>query len=165
MYSSRNTDYLQMLINVDKRILKSSEIAAIWMISDKNKLHTYLKRYTQSKKLFRLGKGIYSVLPPNKLHSYEIGCSLSGDLAYVSLETVLFNQGKINQAVYKITLVGKKNKEFSFQGQDYICYYAPAHKLVNRQGILETNGYSIANLERAINDMKELKPHYFIDTL
>jgi predicted transcriptional regulator of viral defense system len=164
MYRIRNTDYLQKLIQSGKRVFKVSDIAILWGINDKNKLHTYLKRYTENNILFRLAKGIYSIVEPQKLHVYEIGTSVAGDLSYISLETVLFLEGKINQPVYKITLIGKKSKEFVVNDQAYICHYLPQHKLVDRQGILEKDGYAIANVERAMADMHEVKPQYFMDS-
>lgn len=163
MYSIRNTDYLQKLVESGKRVIKVSEIATLWGIDDKNKLHTYLKRYAEKKQIYRLAKGVYSIIDPTKLHTFEIGVAVAGELAYVSLETVLFLEGRINQPVQKTTLVGKKSKEFEVYGHTYICYYLPITALVDRRGIIERDGYAIATIERALTDMKTIKPHYFMD--
>lgn len=164
MYSNRNTNYLQKLINSGKRVFKNSEIALLWGIDDKNKLHTYLSRYTQRGDLHRLAKGVYSLIQPDKLHPYEIGVALAGELSYVSLESVLFAEGMIHQPVYKVTLVGKKNREFALGDQHFISKYAPMKRLIDRQGITEIDGYAIANQDRALADMRAIKPNYYLDT-
>ncbi len=164
MYSNRNTDYLQKLVNSRKRVYKVAEIATIWSISDKNKLHTYLKRYADKKSIFRLDRGIYSLVVPTDLHPYEIGVALAGDLSYISLETALFIHGLISQPDRIITLVGKKNKRFSFGGNDYHCRYQPLKKLVDRQGIIKQKGYDIADASRAKEDLIAIKPNYYLDS-
>lgn len=145
-------------------MFKNSEIALLWGIDDKNKLHTYLSRYTQRGDLHRLAKGVYSLIQPEKLHPYEIGVALAGELSYVSLESVLFAEGMIHQPVYRVTLVGKKNREFSLGSQQFVTRYAPMNRLIDRQGIIDIDGYAMADSDRAVADMRAIKPNYYLDT-
>lgn len=163
MYRFRNTNYLQRLTTQNKRVFRNSELALLWGITNRNTLHTTLTRYQTREVLYRLTRGVYSVLPINKLNPYEIGCAISGPLSYISTETVMANSGIINQSVYTITLMGSKHKEFTVNDQKYLCRFLNPNFLVNRTEILEHNGYAIASDIRAVADIKHIQPKYYID--
>lgn len=160
---SRNTDYLQRLTSQNKRVFGNSELALLWGITNKNTLRITLARYQKRGMLFRLYTGIYSVLPVAKLNIYEIGCAIAGPLSYISCETILATEGLINQPVYTITLMGKKRKEFLINNQKYLCRYLNPRFLINRLGILQGDGYSIASFLRANADLKRVQPDYHLD--
>ncbi|MBU0578805.1 hypothetical protein KKE34_04430 [Patescibacteria group bacterium] len=163
MYRSRNIYKQKILIEQNKRIFSSADLAVLWEIENKNTLWTTLKRYTRNQVLYRLQKGLYSTLPVNKLNPYEVGCAISGPSAYISAETVLQNAGIIMQNINKITLFGPKKKEFSIGKIDYLCRYLNFHHLLNRAGILEKKTYNIATPTRAIADILHLNPNYYFD--
>ncbi|MBU0576812.1 hypothetical protein KJ707_03220 [Patescibacteria group bacterium] len=163
MYSSRNTYKQKILLEQNKHIFSSTDLAVLWEIENKNTLWTTLKRYTQNQVLYRLHKGLYSTLPINKLNPLEVGCALSGPSAYVSAETVLQNQGIIMQNINKITLFGPKQKKFSLGRDEYWCRYLNFKYLLNRAGIIERETYSIATPARAVADLLHLNPIYYFD--
>jgi predicted transcriptional regulator of viral defense system len=163
MYRHRNTNYLQRLTSQNKRVFRSSELALLWDITNKNTLYTTLTRYQKRGILFRLTTGLYSTLLINKLNPYELGCAISGPLSYISCETILANDGLLNQSIYSVTLMGKKRKEFTINNQKYICRFLNPKYLVNRIGISQKDGYSVASTLRAVADIKHIQPNYFID--
>ena len=99
MYRIRNTSKQKTLLEQDIRIFRTSDLAVLWEIENKNTLWTTIKRYIQRKILYRIHKGLYSTVPLKKLDKYELGCAVSGQLSYVSAETVLQNSGIIMQNV------------------------------------------------------------------
>jgi predicted transcriptional regulator of viral defense system len=163
MYSIRNTDYIQRLIPQRKRVFASSELALVWGITNKQTLHMTLYRYQKSGRLFRIASGIYSIVPVEKLNPYEIGCAVAGHLSYVSTESVLSAEGYINQVTRKITLVGKKRKEFTVGNHSFLCRYMSMKFLVNREGIQQYDGYAVADVTRAAADIRRVNPLYYID--
>lgn len=165
MSSSRNTNYLSILSSQSKKIFSVPEIALLWGISNQKTLHTTLYRYKKRQVLYRLATGFYSLVPINKLHPFEIGCSLSGPLSYVSSESILSKEGWINQIPDKITLFGKKRKTFQIGDHSFLCRYLKPSYLVNRFGIIQKAGYSIANPIRALADLKNVNPHFHPDSL
>ena len=163
MYRIDQKDKLKMLIKADKNIFSSSDIATIWGITNKNTLWTTLKRYVQKKTLHRLQKGIYSKIDPSQLNSFEIGCALAGPFSYVSLETLLSQNGVIMQDVKKITLVGDRAMNFDYENISFLVRKMNSDFLFNRVGIKDEKKYSVASLERAVADIHYLNPKYFFD--
>lgn len=163
MYRTRNTQKQNNLMKTDRNIFKTSDLAVLWAITNKNTLWTTAKRYVDNSILFPIQKGLYSKISIENLDPFEIGCAMAGQYSYVSTETVLFNEGVISQKAEKITLVGLKNLEFSFGGYDYICRKLPEVALTNRVGINIDKGFSIASAERALADLLYFQPKYFFD--
>lgn len=163
MYINRNTAKQKALLEQDRRIFRTSDLAVLWQISNKNTLLTTIKRYVKNKIFYRLAVGIYSTIPPTKLHPYEIGCAVAGPLSYISTESVLAQEGIITQQPAKITLVGKKGLEFEIAGQQYFCRYLNPNYLVNRLGITDNGRFSIAAPSRAVADLQHFHPRYHFD--
>ncbi|MBU0974961.1 hypothetical protein KKD03_04650 [Patescibacteria group bacterium] len=113
--------------------------------------------------LNRIHKGLYSTVPISKLDKYELGCAVSGQLAYVSAETILQNSGIIVQDVTSITLFGKKKKQFEINGVSYLCRHLNQKYLLNRAYIDDTQRFSIAMPERAVADILNINPRYYFD--
>ena len=163
MYRIDQKDKLKMLLNADKNIFSSSDIATIWGITNKNTLWTTLRRYVQNKTLHRLQKGIYSKIDPSQINPFEIGCALAGPFSYISLETVLSQHGVIMQDVKKITLVGDRAMDFDYGNISFSVRKVDSKFLFNRVGIKDNKKYSVASLERAVADIRYCNPKYFFD--
>lgn len=159
----RDTTKTKKLLEQEKRILRTSDLAVLWGVTNKNTLLTTIKRYVKKGILHRIQKGLYSTVPIKKLHKYELGCAVAGSLAYVSTETVLKNEGVIMQSLNVVTLVGKKKMEFEIGEQRYFCRYLNSKYLVNQKGVLDKRNYSIAALERAVADLLHFDPKYYFD--
>ena len=151
------------LIGQEKRIFTSSNLALLWNIEKKNTLWTTINRYVNREILHRLSKGLYSTLPIENLNPYELGCALCGPYSYVSAESVLQSAGIIMQKVNKITLFGKKKREFTINNTAYFCRFLNIAYLLNREGINNTGHYSIASVDRATGDMLYINPRYHFD--
>jgi len=67
------------------------------------------------------------------------------------------------QSVNKITLLGRKELEFTVSGVEYVCKYLNPKYLINRVGIVDSVRYSIATPERAIADILHVSPKYHFD--
>ena len=163
MYRIRNTQKQTILLQQNKRILKTSDLAVLWGVENKNTLYTTIKRFTQKEILFSIQKGMYATIPIVKLDKYELGCAISGSLSYVSAETVLQNSGVIMQNVSKITLFGEKTEEIRFNDVVYFCKKMDPKFLINRKGIEDKAHYSVATLERAVADILFINPKYYFD--
>ena len=163
MYIKRKKDRKKILLQQDRRILTTSDLAILWETTNKNTLLTTIKRYTKSKILHRIQKGLYSTIPIPNLHPYELGCAVSGSLSYISTETVLQNAGIIMQHTNKITLLGPKTKQFTINNIDYLCRYLHPKFLLNRIEINQHQPYHIATTNRAITDSLHINPQYHFD--
>ena len=135
----------------------------MWEVENRNTLTTTVKRYKERDILFTLKKGLYSVVPINKLDSFELGCAMCGPFSYVSTETVLVNKGIIVQGLSAITLVGQKKMDFTIGDNRFVCRYLNPKFLVNRAGISDNLRYSVATKERAVADMLFFNPKYYFD--
>lgn len=151
------------LLEQDQRIFRTSDLSVLWEIENKNTLWTTIRRYIQRKILYKIHKGLYSTIPLKKLDKYELGCAVSGYLAYVSAETVLQNSGIIFQNINTVTLFGKKKKEFEINGVSYLCRRLNQKYLLNRVYIEDTQRFSIATPERAVADVLNINPRYYFD--
>jgi predicted transcriptional regulator of viral defense system len=163
MYSLRKINKQDALLKQDRRVFHTADLAVLWKIDNKNTLLTTIKRYIKSEILYRIHKGLYSVIPLNKLHPFELGCAVMGPLSYVSTETILQNSGLIMQHVSQITLLGSKSKIYNINNTTYLCRYLAPQYLVNRTGINDQTRYATASLNRATADLEHLNPKYYLD--
>ncbi len=163
MSSLRNTEKQKILLQSEKRIFKTSDLALIWDISNRNSLLKTIERYIDRGIFFRIYKGLYSTLPLDSLQDYEIGCAIGGPFSYISAETILSKNGIMFQDVKKITLFGKKQKEIEINNKIYLCRYLNDKFLLNRIGIVDENGYAYATSERALADIRYINSKFFVD--
>lgn len=153
----------KVLLEQEVRIFRTSDLAVLWEIENKNTLWTTIKRYIEKSILYKIHKGLYSTMPLGKLDKYELGCAVSGQLSYVSAETVLQNFGVIMQNVTQITLFGRKKKQFEIGGTAYLCRYLHEKFLLNRTGIKDNWQFSVATPERAMTDILHINKQYYFD--
>lgn len=141
------------LAKIGETIFHSKDLANLWHIADPNNLYTTLKRYAQKKLIFKIYKGFYSLKPLPELDPLLLGVKALHQYCYVSTETVLENNGLINQVMSKITLVSAISKKFSIHTYHYYCRKMDNKFLFNPVGIIEKGGLKIATPERAVADM------------
>lgn len=153
----------KVLLEQEVRIFKTSDLAVLWEIENKNTLWTTIKRYIERSILYKIHKGLYSTMPLERLDKYELGCAASGQLSYVSAETVLQNSGIIMQNITQITLFGKKKKQFEIGGTAYLCRHLNERFLLNRAGIEDNWQFSVATPERAMADILHINKQYYFD--
>lgn len=151
------------LLQVDRQIFGSNDLAILWNISNRNTLLKTIERYVKKNILFRIYKGLYSTVPVEKLDKYLLGCAVAGSFSYVSAESVLIDNGIILQEGHAITLFGTKSKNIVIGENRYICRYLNLKYLLNRAGIENRNGYDIATVERAVADIEHINSMYYMD--
>ncbi len=147
----------------DEILFHASDLAVLWGISDKNTLYTTLKRYTDKGLLHRIYKGLYSLKSPRELDPYLLGIKAIHGPSYISCETILFNEGIINQPPQAITLVSGISKQFTILDRQYRSRRLADAFLMNDAGIETLKGVRRASVDRAVADMLYFYPKKFFD--
>ncbi len=152
------------LARIGDQIFHASDAAALWGISNKNTLYKTLSRNVISGNIFRIQKGLYSVISLKDIDPYLLGSkALHGGSAYISCETVLFNAGIINQRPIEITLVSSISKRFDILDNRFRSRKLNDRFLSNGVGINSHNGYRIATVSRAIADLRYFNQKKYFD--
>ncbi|HAM88270.1 MAG: hypothetical protein US83_C0010G0091 [Candidatus Falkowbacteria bacterium GW2011_GWC2_38_22] len=144
-------------------VFYASDLANLWQIKNQNTLHTTLKRYAKEGTIIRLQKGLYSLLPVNKIDPALLGLKILHRYGYIGGETVLINNGIIFQAVPQITIVSSISKKFSIADHQYYSRQLADKYLYNDVGIINQNGILIASVERAVADLLYFNSKYYFD--
>ncbi len=150
------------LINSNKTIFDSKELAFLWKIKNKNTLKSKIYYLTKHNKIKKLHYGVYAV--NDKYNKYELAGKLKHP-SYVSLETVLRQEGCIFQYSKEITNVSNINREYICNGIKYSYKKIKDRVLYNKAGIIFKEFYAIAGKERAFLDMIYLNKDYYFDNL
>jgi len=91
---------IAQLLSQKQLILHTQDLAAIWNISNKNTLHQTASRLISLKYLYPIYKSLYSTRSLSKTNNLDelwaLGVSAVHNYAYISCETVLYQQGFIN---------------------------------------------------------------------
>lgn len=153
------------LLSLQKRpIFSTNDLALLWKMPKRSSLLVLIARYIKKGWLFAVRKGLYSKIPLDQIDPFLLGTAYVSDFSYVSTETILFDQGIINQRPRAITLVGKRSMEFSVAGQDYICRKLDAKYRLNKTGLSMINSdYYVASPERALADLQRYNSKCYID--
>lgn len=151
------------LARMNELIFHASDLLNIWQIKDRNTLYTTLKRYTANGLLYRIYKGLYSLNPINDLDPFLLGIKAIHEYCYISTETVLANEGIIQQNINYITLVSSKSKRFSIGDYSYYSRQLNDKYLFQTDGIIDQKGIRIATKERAVADLLYFNPEMYFD--
>lgn len=161
----RNTTQARFakLARLGEVVFSAQDLANLWNITDKNNLHTTLKRYCQRGLIFRVFRGLYAIKPPSNIEPVLLGLRAAGAFAYLSSESVLAKEGIIQQKITHVTIIGSKSKKFSISGIEFRIRQLADRYLFNPAGIVEENGIRIATPERAVADLLYFNPKAFFD--
>ena len=162
-YNNNSSGRFAVLAQVGERVFHTRDLANLWQIKDNNTLYTTLKRYVQRGLLFRVYKGLYSLVPVGEIDHQLLGIKALHDYAYVSAETVLIEAGIIQQNIDWITLVSAKSKKFSVGKNNYWSRQLADKFLFNPIGIVERDNIFIATPERAAADLIYFNPRVYLD--
>jgi predicted transcriptional regulator of viral defense system len=158
-----STDYKAVLLKQDRQIFSIDDLAILWQIVNRNTLRTTIKRYLANQTLFSIRRGLYSVVPLKKLDPKLLGTSYISGFCYVSLQTVLAQEGLINQQPRAITLIGSRSQTFTLAGYDFICKKMKPLFLHNLEGINLDEEYPQATPARAVADMWYYNSRFYLD--
>jgi predicted transcriptional regulator of viral defense system len=151
------------IAKLGQTMFHTRDLGNLWNTPSDNTLYTLLKRYTQQGLLFRIYKGLYSIVPIEKLDPVQLGLKALHTYAYVSCEYVLAQHGIIQQHTPAITLVSNISRTFSLNGHHYKSRKLSDKHLYNTFGITKKNGIQTATLDRAVADMLYYNKNAYFD--
>lgn len=154
---------IDKLLKANQKLFHTSDIALLWGITNKNTLYTTIKRYITKGVLIPIHKGFYSTVPIDEIDPIRVGVGYLHNFAYLSCESVLFNNGIIFQQSIPLTLVSFRSVRFVIAGQEYLVRQLVDKFLYNPLGVTEINGIYQATTERAVADLFYFAPHYYLD--
>ena len=111
----QNLNRFAQLAKIGEIVFHTDDLANLWRITNKNTLYTTIKRYVGQGLLFRIYKGFYGIRPPQEIDPCLLGVKALHGYAYVSCETVLREEGIIQQELSTMTLVSSETKRFPSQ--------------------------------------------------
>ncbi|GAH82192.1 unnamed protein product [marine sediment metagenome] len=152
------------LARLGEIIFHTTDLANLWDIRNPNTLYTTLKRYVKSGLIFRIRKGMYSLIPLEELDPILLGVKTIHRYAYISTETVLFGEGIINQRPGSITIVSSHSMKFQVYDNYYISRQLNDRYLFNSEGIKKRGQILTASVERATADLLYFNPKTYFDT-
>lgn len=144
-------------------VFHAGDLANLWGIVNKNTLYTTLSRYVKNGLIYRIYKGLYSVKKISEINKFLLGVKAIHSPAYVSCETILYQNGVLNQPPREITLVSRFSKYFSVAGKHYRSRKMRDEFLFNDAGIDTKDGVRVASLPRAVADMLYFNPRKYFD--
>jgi hypothetical protein len=154
---------MRELIQFDRKIFHTGDLAVLWGISNKNTLHTTISRYIRKGILVPVYKGLYATQPLPMLNPLELGRAIIHRYTYLSTESVLIQAGVIFQADYSLTFVSDRSKKITVSSMAFLFRQLKAEFLHNPAGVINQNGSFIATPERAAADMLYFNPWVHFD--
>ena len=151
------------LAKLGEFVFHARDLANLWHIQNLNTLYTTLRRYAKQKLLFRIYKGFYALKPVGELNPFLLGVKALHEYAYVSCETILVQEGILQQRIESITLVSSQTKRFSIGDYSYLSRKLADQFLYNPFGVGEEDGIRKATLERAAADLLYFNPRAYLD--
>ncbi len=152
------------LARLGEIIFHAADLANLWDIRNPNTLYTTLKRYVKSDLLFRIRNGMYSIIPLENLDPMLLGIKAIHSYAYISTETVLFNEGIINQRPGSITIISSYSKKFEILINKYTSRQLNDRYLFNSDGVEKQGAIQFATVERAAADLLYFNPKTYFDS-
>jgi len=144
-------------------LFHAGDLAVLWNIQNPETLYTTISRYVKQGLLYRIYKGLYGIDTPDKIDPFLIGVKAIHGYAYVSLESVLFREGILNQKNQYITIVSGKSAKFEIVGRSYYSRQMKEEFLFNSAGISKKGGVLYASVERAVADLYYFNSGTFLD--
>ena len=147
---SNITQKLLKLNNSSKTVFDTADLMLLWEIEDKNVLWVDISRAIKKGYLKHIQRGVY-VLQNTKIDRLELAGKIKKK-SYISFETVLLQNGVINQ--WYGTYFSASDRSLEIQNEYGKFNYRKFSNLIldNRLGIINAGNYFIASTERAICD-------------
>ncbi len=132
-------------------------------IDNANTLRVTLYRLTQAGVLHRIHRGLYSLLPSDRIDPSLLCAASLHRFCYLTTESVLRSEGYILQSMDAFTFVSDVSRRYEVREHRVISRRLHPRFLHNQEGIIRKNGILQATLERAIADMLYFDPWYHFD--
>jgi hypothetical protein len=161
--SNENKTTVSAINNSPDSVFRLTDISMLIGETNFNSINQKLNYYVRNKKILNPRRGIYSKLA----YSHEELANKIYTPSYVSLETVLSQNGIIQQADYAITSISYLSRQIKIADKIFSYHKFKGEMLVNPLGIKRINNVNIAIPERAFLDLLYLGKQYDfnIDTL
>ncbi len=157
-------DKISVLIQQSQKLFHTSDLKVLWNVSKQSTLYQTIYRLINKKILFRIQKGLYSIVPLNQLDPVEIGFRAINRFNYLSTESVLSKNGIINQSPVKITFISDISANITINDNIFLFRQLKPQCLHNTFGIIQNDkGVFMATPERAVADMLYFQPNYHFD--
>ncbi len=154
---------ISKLIGLNTKLFHTNDLAVIWGVENRNNLYMIISRYVKKGILHPVYKGLYSSVPISELDPLDLGVAIIHKYTYLSTETILAQEGVINQAVYDYTYVAENSKRVEVANWSFRYRKMKSEYLYNMTGINHTQGRFIASTERAVADLLYYNPRYHFD--
>jgi len=155
---------LDILLKQPQKIYHTDDLRILWGIAKPNTLHQTISRLIKKGVLIKIYKGLYSTIPISDLNPIELGSRLINRFCYLTTETVLSQNGMINQSPNKITFVSNISKKIAVGDNTFLYRQLNDRYLYNSDGIIpQSNGVLVASIDRAKSDMLYFQPSYYFD--
>ena len=157
-------DRFAKIARLGEVVFHTNDLANLWQIENKNTLYTTIKRYIKKGLLFRIYKGFYAIKPVDEIDPLLVGVKALHKFAYISAETVLSQEGIIQQNISQITLISSQSKKFSIGDYNYYSRKLDDKFLYNSVGIFNNkDNVKTASVERAVADLLYFNPKMYFD--
>lgn len=157
-------DKISVLIQQSQKLFHTSDLKILWNIPKQSTLYQTIYRLIKKKILFRIQKGLYSIVPLDQIDPVEIGFRAINRFNYLSTESVLSKNGIINQSPTKTTFISDISANFTINDNTFLFRQLKPQCLNNNVGIIQNHkGVFIATPERAVADMLYFQPNYHFD--
>ncbi|KKP31228.1 MAG: hypothetical protein UR21_C0013G0022 [Candidatus Woesebacteria bacterium GW2011_GWC2_31_9] len=93
------------LLKSKQVLFHTQDIALLWGIKNRQTLRMTISRYVKKGILKSVTRGLYSTISVEDLNKYQLGASLIHRFSYLSCESILEQNGVINQKIYTLTYV------------------------------------------------------------
>jgi predicted transcriptional regulator of viral defense system len=154
-------NFLLKIYNSKQTVFSSDEIAILTKEKNLNNFKSKLSYYVKNKSLKRVRKGFFT---KNEQYNKKELATKIYKPSYVSFETVLREEGLIFQYYETIFIASYLSRKIENDGK--IVYRKLKNDiLLNKNGIVEKEGYFQATKERAFLDMIYLYKDYYFDNL
>ena len=161
----KNLNRFAQLARLGELVFHTNDLANLWHIKNTNTLYTTMKRYVEQGLFFRIHKGFYSIKPLSEIDPLLLGIKALHGYAYVSAETILAQEGIIQQEVPAITLISTKVKRFTIGAHQYYARKLADAFLYQPVGITaKENGLRKATRERAVADLLYFNSRAYFDS-
>lgn len=153
---------LAKIYKSSQTVFTINDFCLIWGVNQPELVWSRANDYAKRGKLYKLRKGIYA--KDKDYNKLELATKIYTP-SYVSLETVLAQEGVVFQYYETIFVISYLSRNLKVANQKFVFKKIKNEILVNPNGIALKNGYSIATKERAFLDALYLYKDYYFDNL
>ena len=151
------------LIQVNRRVFHTNDLATLWEIENRQTLYTTISRYIDRRILFPVYKGLYATVPLSDLDPLELGPAIAHSYTYLTTESVLDRAGAVSQPARVYTFAAGQSRRVSVGGWTFRFRQLKDEYLHNPSGVEWEDPAFIASPERAAADMLYYNPTFHFD--